>query len=115
MIRKAIRQNRKSKIIVTGCYAQSDYEDLQKIEGISLIAGNGEKNEILQQLEKINLHDTVIRVNPAKYLKKYDSILKNKSSSLHTRALLKIQKMVAIDSVLIVRFPMLEDLPGADP
>jgi len=30
MIRKAIRQNRKSKIIVTGCYAQSDYEDLQK-------------------------------------------------------------------------------------
>ncbi|GAG85603.1 unnamed protein product, partial [marine sediment metagenome] len=54
MIRKAIRQNRKSKIIVTGCYAQSDYEDLQKIEGISLIAGNGEKNDILQQLEKID-------------------------------------------------------------
>jgi len=91
MIRKAIRQNRKSKIIVTGCYAQSDYKDLQKIEGISLIAGNGEKNDILQQLEKIDFHDTVIRVKPAKYLKKYDSILKNKSSSLHTRAWLKIQ------------------------
>lgn len=91
MIRKAIRQNRKSKIIVTGCYAQSDYEDLQKIEGINLIAGNGEKNNILQRLEKIDSHDTVIRVKPAKYLKKYDSILKNKSSSLHTRAWLKIQ------------------------
>ena len=91
MIRKAIRQNKKSKIIVTGCYAQSDYEDLQKIEGISLIAGNGEKNDILQQLEKIDFHDTVISVKPAKYLKKYDSNLKNKSSSLHTRAWLKIQ------------------------
>jgi len=91
MIRKAIRQNRKSKIIVTGCYAQSNYEDLQKIEGISLIAGNGEKNAILQQLEKIDFHDTVIRVKPAKYLKKYDNVLKNKSSSLHTRAWLKIQ------------------------
>ncbi|MCJ7656358.1 MAG: tRNA (N(6)-L-threonylcarbamoyladenosine(37)-C(2))-methylthiotransferase MtaB [Candidatus Atribacteria bacterium] len=91
MIRKAIRQNRKSKIIVTGCYAQSDYENLQKIEGISLIAGNGEKNDILQQLEKINFHDMVIRVKPVKYLKKYDNILKNKSSSLHTRAWLKIQ------------------------
>ena len=91
MIRKAIRQNRKSKIIVTGCYAQSDYEDLQKIEGISLIAGNGEKNDILQQLEKIDFHDTIIRVKPAKYLKKYDNILKNKSSSLRTRAWLKIQ------------------------
>jgi len=91
MIRKAVRQNRKSKIIVTGCYAQSDYEDIQKIEGISLIAGNGEKDAILQQLEKINPYNTVIRVNPAKYLKKYDSNLKNKSSSLHTRAWLKIQ------------------------
>ncbi len=91
MIRKAIRQNRKSKIIVTGCYAQSDYEDLQKIEGISLIAGNGEKNDILQQLEKNAFPDPVIRVKPSKYLKKYDNILKNKSSSLHTRALLKIQ------------------------
>lgn len=91
MIRKAIRQNRKAKIIVTGCYAQSDYEDLQKIEGINLIAGNGEKNNILQQLEKIDFHDTLIRVKPAKYLKKYDNVPKNKTSSLHTRALLKIQ------------------------
>lgn len=91
MIRKAIRQNGKSKIIVTGCYAQSNYEDLQKIEGINLIAGNGEKNDILKQLEKIDFHDTVIRVKPAKYLKKYDNVLKNKSSSLHTRAWLKIQ------------------------
>jgi threonylcarbamoyladenosine tRNA methylthiotransferase MtaB len=91
MIRKAIRQNRKSKIIVTGCYAQSNYEELQKIEGINLIAGNGEKSDILKQLEKIDFHDTVIRVKPAKYLKKYDNVLKNKSSSLHTRAWLKIQ------------------------
>ena len=91
MIRKAIRQNKKSKIIVTGCYAQSDYESLQKIEGVSLIAGNGEKSDILKQLEEINFHDTVIRVSPAKYLKKYDNILKNRISSLHTRAWLKIQ------------------------
>ncbi len=91
MIRKAIRQNRKSKIIVTGCYAQSDYEDLQKIEGIGLIAGNEEKYNILQQLENIDFHNTVIKVKPAKYLKKYDNILKNKSRSLHTRAWIKIQ------------------------
>lgn len=91
MIRKAIRQNKKSKIIVTGCYAQSNYEDLQKIEGINLIAGNGEKNDILKQLEKIDFDDIVIRVKPAKYLKKYDNVLKNKSSRLHTRAWLKVQ------------------------
>ena len=91
MIRKAIRQNQKSKIIVTGCYAQSDYEDLQKIEGIGLIAGNEEKNNILQQLENIDFHNTVIKVKPVKYLKKYDNIIKNKSGSLHTRAWIKIQ------------------------
>lgn len=91
MIRRAIRQNRKSKIIVTGCYAQSNYEDLKKIEGISLIAGNGEKNNILQQLGKIDFRNTVIKVKPAKYLKKYDNILNNKSGSLHTRAWIKIQ------------------------
>lgn len=91
MIRKAIRQNEKSKIIAIGCYAQSNYEDLQKIEGVNLIAGNGEKNSILEQLGKINFYDTVTRVKPAKYLKKYDNTLNSKSSNLHTRALLKIQ------------------------
>ena len=91
MIRKAIRQNKKSKIIVIGCYAQSDYENLQKIKGISLIAGNGEKNNILQQIEELNFHDTVVRVTPAKYLKKYDNILKKRISDLHTRAWLKVQ------------------------
>jgi len=91
MIRKAIRQNEKSKIVVTGCYAQSDYEDLQNIEGINLIAGNGEKNDILQKLGKIDFHNTVTRVRPAKYLKRYDNLFNNKSSSLHTRAWIKIQ------------------------
>ncbi|GAI63948.1 unnamed protein product, partial [marine sediment metagenome] len=43
------------------------------------------------QLEKIDFNDTIIRVSPAKYLKKYDNILKNRLSSLHTRAWFKIQ------------------------
>lgn len=91
MIRKAIHQNSKSKVIVTGCYAQSDYEELQNIAGISLIIGNGEKNDILAQLEKIDLPEKNVRVEPARYLKKYNNILRNKSGGLHTRAWLKIQ------------------------
>jgi len=90
MIRKAIRQNQNAKIIVTGCYAQSNYQDLKKTERISLITGNGEKNIILQQIDKLNINYTVIRVKPVKYLREFDNIFKGETS-LHTRAWVKIQ------------------------
>lgn len=90
MIRKAIRQNQNAKIIVTGCYAQSNYQDLKKIEGISLIAGNREKYIILKHLDKLNINHTVIKVKPVKYLREFDNIFKGKTS-LHTRAWVKIQ------------------------
>lgn len=90
MVRKAIRQNQNAKIIVTGCYAQSNYQDLKKIEGISLIAGNREKYIILKHLDKLNINHTVIKVKPVKYLRKFDNIFKGEIS-LHTRAWVKIQ------------------------
>jgi len=90
MIRKAIHQNKDAKIIVTGCYAQSNYQDLKKIEGISLIAGNSEKNIILQQINNLKINHTVIRVKPVKYLREFDNIFKGETS-LHTRAWVKIQ------------------------
>jgi threonylcarbamoyladenosine tRNA methylthiotransferase MtaB len=89
MIRKAIHQNYNSKIIVTGCYAQSNYQDLKKIDGINLILGNSEKNEILQQLSNIHSNCT-IKVKPIKNTRKYNTLTKNKSI-LHTRAFVKIQ------------------------
>lgn len=90
MIRKAIGQNKKSKIIVTGCFAQSNYQDLKKMRGINLITGNSDKNSILQQFKELDFHNTVVKVTPAKFLKKYDNVIKNKSI-LHPRAWLKIQ------------------------
>ncbi len=90
MIRKAIRQNQNAKIIVTGCYAQSNYQDLKKIEGISLIAGNREKYIILKHLDKLNTNHTIIKVKSVKCLRKFKNIFKGKTS-LHTRAWVKIQ------------------------
>ena len=91
MIRRAIQQNLKAKIVVTGCYAQSDYQDLQGIEGISLIAGNEGKNTILSQLNNLPPHQTVVTVEPAKKLRKYENSIPPGSTSLHTRAWVKIQ------------------------
>ena len=90
MIRKAIGQNKKSKIIVTGCFAQSNYQDLKKMSGINLITGNSDKKSILQQFKELDFYNTVVKVTPVKHLIKYDNVIKN-NSILHTRAWLKIQ------------------------
>ena len=51
-IRRAIRENPNAKIVVTGCYAQVYPEELEKIEGISLIVGNKGKETIPEILKK---------------------------------------------------------------
>ncbi|MBN2419592.1 MAG: tRNA (N(6)-L-threonylcarbamoyladenosine(37)-C(2))-methylthiotransferase MtaB, partial [Deltaproteobacteria bacterium] len=42
-IRKAIRENPAAKIAVVGCYPQVFPEELSKINGIHIIAGNNDK------------------------------------------------------------------------
>ena len=90
MIRKAIAQNECAKIIVTGCYAQSNYKDLKEINGIDLILGNNEKNNLLQQIEKLNNNDSFTKVTSVKSSRYFSNICKTKTN-LHTRALVKIQ------------------------
>ncbi|MEN3189424.1 MAG: tRNA (N(6)-L-threonylcarbamoyladenosine(37)-C(2))-methylthiotransferase MtaB [Atribacterota bacterium] len=91
MIRKAINQNQNAMVIVTGCYAQSNYQDLKTIEGVNLILSNNEKNNILQQLDKLHINHTIIDVKPAKNFREYVNICKGRTS-LHTRAWVKIQE-----------------------
>jgi threonylcarbamoyladenosine tRNA methylthiotransferase MtaB len=50
-IRKAIRENPSALIAATGCYAQTFPEELSKIEGLDLIAGNPLKSHLHQVLE----------------------------------------------------------------
>ena len=42
-IRRAISKNKNAYIIVTGCFAQSSPEDIEKIDGVDFICGNSEK------------------------------------------------------------------------
>ncbi len=46
MIRRAIKNHPNARILVTGCYAQTDPEALRKISGITYVAGNAAKNDI---------------------------------------------------------------------
>lgn len=47
-VRQAIRRNPGASIIVTGCYAETEPDELKKIEGINRIIGLNEKEKIFE-------------------------------------------------------------------
>ncbi|MCX5882361.1 MAG: tRNA (N(6)-L-threonylcarbamoyladenosine(37)-C(2))-methylthiotransferase MtaB, partial [Deltaproteobacteria bacterium] len=49
-IRQAIRANPGARILVTGCYAQTEPEAIQRIAGVHDIVGHGDKSRIPEKL-----------------------------------------------------------------
>ncbi len=45
-IRQAIRSNPKARIIVTGCYAQTEPDEIKKIKGVHHVIGHFDKHKI---------------------------------------------------------------------
>ncbi|MBW2408904.1 MAG: MiaB/RimO family radical SAM methylthiotransferase, partial [Deltaproteobacteria bacterium] len=45
-VRQAVRANPKARIIVTGCYAQTAADELNKIKGVDFVIGHSQKHEI---------------------------------------------------------------------
>src|SRR3989304_3729685 len=48
LIRRAARANPEANILVTGCYAQIAPEEIARLPGVTMVAGNAEKGDILQ-------------------------------------------------------------------
>jgi len=89
IIRQAVRKNPGAMVVVTGCYAQLQPETIQKIEGVDLIVGSGEKlniPEFLGDLRKKAL--TEIHIQKPKEIKKYFHAY---SFGDRTRSFLKVQ------------------------
>lgn len=87
MINKLHRQNKESKIFVTGCYAETDAEKVQQLDGVSYVIGNNMKTSLFTIVEQA-LNDNAIdwdsiELDPFSY--------DTAESTLHTRAYLKIQ------------------------
>lgn len=80
LLRLAHRRNPDAVLVVTGCYAQRAASQLTKIDGVNLVVGNDEKNNLLKIIKE------------AGYLDKHrkDAPLSSKSL-LRTRTFLKIQ------------------------
>jgi len=52
IIRRAKKTNPDSFVIVTGCYAQTSPDDIKKIDGVNLIVGTEDKNNIINLYEE---------------------------------------------------------------
>ena len=87
-IRKAIRKNPLGKVIVTGCFAELKPDEINSINGVSLIIGNNEKAKFLHFLSSFDEKKNVNNIE--------DETLKNNffhafSIGDRTRSFLKVQ------------------------
>ncbi len=89
LIRKIIRNNPKSLIVATGCYAQLKPEDILRIDGVDLVLGNIEKFDILNKIEQY-IENKVTKKNIAQILDD-KTFYPAYSINGRTRSFLKIQ------------------------
>lgn len=53
LIRRIHRQHPKAKIVVTGCYAQLEPEEVAGIEGVDLVLGAGQKGDLVKYVRQM--------------------------------------------------------------
>ena len=90
LISRALKNNPRSKIIVTGCYAQRAPRELASLPGVSHVMGNTEKERVADVVFQAIENPPKILVGAIRSEKKI-SPLGASSFPEHTRAFLKIQ------------------------
>lgn len=90
MIRRAKKQNPLAKVVVTGCYAQVSYDEVNKMEEVDLCLGTSLRSQIVPLTEKvINGEDINAFVDIMK--ERQFEELEAESVTERTRANIKIQ------------------------
>ena len=100
VIRRAIRKNPKTEVLVTGCYAESDRDAIEAIPGVSLVFGNREKADLQKYLDivhessKEKTSSPLLQIEPVHH----DAVREHANFNMsvseagkHTRALIKVQ------------------------
>ncbi|HIV80317.1 MAG TPA: tRNA (N(6)-L-threonylcarbamoyladenosine(37)-C(2))-methylthiotransferase MtaB [Candidatus Avanaerovorax faecigallinarum] len=100
-IRRMKRRSPEAVIAVTGCYAQTKPEEVASVEGVDIVAGNGEKNELKRYIEDFidrreaqekKDRDKLCMVTPCEELTEYRSSGIITSMESRTRAYIKIEE-----------------------
>jgi len=99
IIRRVVKRNPEAKVLVTGCYAESDRQQIEQIEGVSLVFGNREKANLDQYLEYLSLQthqptSGLLQITPVQH----DAIREHANFGLsvsdtgdRTRGIIKVQ------------------------
>ena len=56
-VRQTIRSNPKARIVVTGCYAQTEPDEILKIDGVHTVIGHGDKHKIPEIVRSIPIEN----------------------------------------------------------
>lgn len=94
LVRRALRANPNAFIVVTGCYAQLQPEEIASIEGVDMVLGSAEKFKILElagsasaTLAKLDVPKVIVgEIDEASFGAAYSG-----SEDARTRAFLKVQ------------------------
>ncbi len=63
LIRHAIKQNNKAIVIVIGCDSQINFDEIKKIDGVSIILGNKNKSKIIDYINKYkSIHRQIVDI-----------------------------------------------------
>lgn len=88
-IHRLARQHPGARMVVTGCYAQLQPEEIARIEGVDLVLGAEQKKDILEFLERMDAEDsTRAVVSPLRDIR---SFAPSCSRGDRTRYFLKVQ------------------------
>lgn len=91
LIRRKLRQNPNTFVIVTGCYAQLRAEQISRIHGVDAVLGSNEKFKMLNYFDDFNKKElSCIHVSPTEELNKFSSAFSTEAMG-RTRAYFKIQ------------------------
>ena len=92
-VRRAVRSNPGARIVVTGCYAQTEPEEIEKIEGVEAVIGQGNKHNIPELIGNYQQspHSKLVSIHKDIYLEKNFSSLPVSGFDSRTRPFLKIQ------------------------
>ncbi len=92
-IRKMKRVNPDAVVAVTGCYAQVNPDEVAEIEGVNVVAGTNEKQNLLRYIEEYRkARQEACHVLPYEELTEYRSAGIVTSMESRTRAYIKIQE-----------------------